>query len=872
MNGGGLQGTRWRACALAAVTSIAFALPVAADVTHVTVRFRDAAAGITSPADLGRLQAMAAALRTGIGEVAVTRDGAYRVALAPALSDDGARAALARLRMERAVLYAEAVRPRHGAPRQPRAKLDTRSPRLARIIVKFRDPRLAADAAADRPLSDTRVSQLSARAGRPLAFGRTMSWAGVHLLHLLRKAPQDEVEAIAAAIAQDPDVEWAEPDILMFPHRVPSDPLYAQQWHYMAPGAAAGGANLPSAWDRTTGWSGIRIAVLDTGALLAHPDLAMRFIGGYDFIYDWVTGNDNDPPPAAPCFANPLAAGCDNRDASAADPGDWISPEDDAGVTFGGWLNGCGIDASSWHGSHVAGTIGAQSDNASGVAGVNWTSRIVPVRVLGKCGGYNSDIADGVVWAAGGTVSGVPDNPLPARVLNLSLGGNGACSATFQNAINAALARDAVVVISAGNENGDAAGASPGNCNGVVTVAAVGRVGQRASYSNYGTTVEIAAPGGSDGDRVLSTLNAGMTVPAAMNYVGYNGTSMAAPHVAGVASLLLSLKPSLTPAQVTTILQAQVRPFPSGTIARLHEHRWQRGRRRAVLRRGDARREPRAGERGHDRRPGKHAASDLHHHGRLRAEPLVRGRKRDVAGHGDRHVADRHGDVHAGRRAARRMRRSSALGDGQREDRPVHDDGARCGRADGSRGVCRRRGSPAFRRRARLAHGAECDAAADHHGVVEQPQSIGARRGGHADRDSHRNRPHRLASLSRQRRHDRRLRHGRAHRCGEQPQRPVHDLGAAGRQQRARGRLWRRRRQPPVDGDALPGRDRPGRVHQLQRRPRLEPVLHARAVVVQPRRSRSAAPQSSTARTTRSRAWRWRRSCGGKAMRSRRST
>ena len=195
--------------------------------------------------------------------------------------------------------------------------------------------------------------------------------------------------------------------------------------------------------------------------------------------------------------------------------------------------------------------------------------------MLGKCGGYSSDIADGIAWASGGTVSGVPANANPAQVLNLSLGGyrsNATCDAVYQTAINGALSRNVVVVVAAGNANEEAKFHTPANCNGVITVAANGRAGQRASYSNYddneaGVQVEIAAPGGSDGQSVLSTLNSGTTSPSPSGYiyVGYNGTSMATPHVAGIVSLMLSVNPAKTPAQILSAIQTTARAFPTGT-------------------------------------------------------------------------------------------------------------------------------------------------------------------------------------------------------------------------------------------------------------------------------------------------------------------
>jgi subtilisin family serine protease len=179
--------------------------------------------------------------------------------------------------------------------------------------------------------------------------------------------------------------------------------------------------------------------------------------------------------------------------------------------------------------------------------------------VLGKFGGTTSDIADAIRWSAGLPVTEAPINPNPAKVLNLSLGGGGACSATYQRAIDAVVVAGAVVVVSAGNNNSDAANSSPASCNGVITVASTDINGARSSFSNFGSTVEISAPGSG----IWSTLNAGATVPAGESYASYSGTSMAAPHVAGVAALILSRYPTLTPAQVLSLIQGSAKALPS---------------------------------------------------------------------------------------------------------------------------------------------------------------------------------------------------------------------------------------------------------------------------------------------------------------------
>jgi serine protease len=281
------------------------------------------------------------------------------------------------------------------------------------------------------------------------------------------------------------------------------------------------------------------VAVIDTG-YRPHADLSGQILQGFDFISTTTIANDGG-----------------GRDTDASDPGDWTPAGSCA----------AGVPAtdqnSSWHGTHVSGTIAAKANNGLGIAGIAYNAKIVPARVLGRCGGYTSDIADAMVWASGGTVTGVPANANKARVLNLSLGGTGACDTTTQNAINSARSRGAVVIVAAGNSNTNAINSNPANCAGVITVAATNRAGGKASYSNYGTNVTIAAPGGDNGAGILSTLNSGTTTPAADNYAWYMGTSMATPHVAGVVALMLSANPNLTPDDVVAKLKSTARAFPA---------------------------------------------------------------------------------------------------------------------------------------------------------------------------------------------------------------------------------------------------------------------------------------------------------------------
>ena len=394
------------------------------------------------------------------------------------------------------------------------------------------------------PAGEDRLQLLREATGVNLDYFRAMS-GNTHVLRLPERLPAAEVEDIAKNIAALPDVEYAEPDYIMLPALIPNDPQYSSQWHYFD----TYGINAPAAWNITTGSSGIKIAVIDTG-ITDHVDLTGRWVGGYDFITDVLTANDGN-----------------GRDSDPHDPGNWITSAESSSGPFAG----CAITNSTWHGTHVAGTIGAASNNSNGVAGVNWISQIVPVRVLGKCGGFSSDIADGMRWAAGLSVSGIPLNSNPAKVLNISFGGPGVCSSTYQSAIDAVNGAGSIVVVAAGNNgsNLNTTSFQPANCNGVITVAATDRGGAKAFYSNFGTVVKISAPGGETiptlQDGVLSTLNTGTTTPGSSTY-GYSaGTSMAAPHISGVISLMLSINPSLNLTQVIQILQSTARAFPAGS-------------------------------------------------------------------------------------------------------------------------------------------------------------------------------------------------------------------------------------------------------------------------------------------------------------------
>ncbi|GAA5443850.1 hypothetical protein Misp06_02028 [Microbulbifer sp. NBRC 101763] len=406
-----------------------------------------------------------------------------------------------------------------------------------RIIVKYKNNAKVGRAAT---MAQETVEKASRRAGHKMRHLRRMA-TGAQVMRLEGRKNKAELEAIISRLKQDPDVEYAEPDRIMRAMATPNDPSYLNQWHYFE---TTGGLNLPSAWDVTQG-EGAVVAVLDTG-YRPHPDLVGNILPGYDMISDTFVSVDGD-----------------GRDSDATDPGDWYTNK------------ACGDDPripsesdSSWHGTHVAGTIAGVTNNNMGIAGVAYKAKVVPIRVLGRCGGYTSDIADGIIWGAGGSVSGLPTNANPAQVLNLSLGGGGSCDTTTQNAINTARSLGATVVVAAGNDNTNASQFSPASCNGVITVAATNRNGGRSYYSNYGNVVDVAAPGGAqsflnDPNGILSTHNSGATNPSSDSYFYSQGTSMAAPHVAGAAALLYSVNPNLSPDEVESILTSTARSFPS---------------------------------------------------------------------------------------------------------------------------------------------------------------------------------------------------------------------------------------------------------------------------------------------------------------------
>ncbi|MBO9829323.1 S8 family serine peptidase [Xanthomonas sp. A2111] len=412
-------------------------------------------------------------------------------------------------------------------------------PTVQRFIVKTRDAApvsiSSASAAAAAPSAALRATLQSAAAALPAKNGRALVLTSLRRLALgpevvkaSRPLDRAEAETLMRQIAADPNVEYVEVDQRMTIALTPNDPRLGDQWAF---GTTNAGINVRSAWDKATG-DGVVVAVIDTG-ITSHPDLNANVLQGYDFISDADSARDGD-----------------GRDSNPADEGDWAA----AGECY----SGSPASNSSWHGTHVAGTIAAVTNNGTGVAGTAFKAKILPVRVLGKCGGYTSDIADAITWASGGTVSGVPANQNPAEVINMSLGGSGTCSSTYQNAINGAVGRGTTVVVAAGNSSTNVSSSVPANCNNVIAVAATTSSRAKASYSNYGAGIDISAPGSS----ILSTLNDGTTTPGNPSYASYNGTSMATPHVAGVVALMQSVAPTaLTPAQVESTIKNTAASF-----------------------------------------------------------------------------------------------------------------------------------------------------------------------------------------------------------------------------------------------------------------------------------------------------------------------
>ncbi len=445
----------------------------------------------------------------------------------------------------------------------------------ARVIVKFKPDAvlLRKRAFAVHDQHARQAQMLGERHGLALQAG-----AGLHERAQVVTAQGLTSVQLAARLAQDAEVEYAVPSERKRIRTAPADPLYltggaagpaSGQW-YLRPNDSVVKASIDvePAWLITIGSPTIVVAVLDTGVRYDHPDLKSvanggNLLPGFDMIDDFATSNDGS-----------------GRDTDASDPGDWLTLTEVTNPS--GPYFQCSFDAenSSWHGTQVAGLIGALTNNTAGMASVGRSVRVLPVRVLGKCGGFDDDIIAGMRWAAGLSVPGVPANPNPAKVINMSLGGDGVCSAAYQDAVDEINAAGATIVASAGNSTGHAV-SSPANCSGVIAVAGLRHVGTKVGFSDLGPQISIAAPGGNCINiapgtpclyPILTTSNSGTTTPVSDANGGsiYTdeqnisiGTSFSAPLVAGTAALVLAAQPALRPAEVRTFLQSTARAFPT---------------------------------------------------------------------------------------------------------------------------------------------------------------------------------------------------------------------------------------------------------------------------------------------------------------------
>jgi serine protease len=435
--------------------------------------------------------------------------------------------------------------------------------------------------------SEADVAGLAQRNGLAMARSRQMT-PSMHVLFLQKTLYGADVNAVLDRLRRDPAVQFADVDQRRYAHSVPNDPLFmptagaSGQWFMQAPGATTitlGGTatqdlsatDAVSAWAITTGSSGTVIADVDTGVRFDHPDLLRagfggRLLPGYDFV-----GQDyNSAGAALGTFL--IANDGDGWDPDPSDPGDWINNTDQKNKDLFPTAT-CAVQDSSWHGTRVMGILGALTSNGIGVAGMTWNPYLLPIRALGKCGGYDSDIIAGMQWAAGMPVTGVPDNPYPATIVNLSLGGTGSCPSAYQNAVNTLGTMGVLIVVSAGN--GGSTVDTPANCAGVLAVAGLRNVGTKVGYSSFGPEVGVAAPAGNCVSSpgcfrpIDTTNNFGLTTPGTNGYSDQAnpnlGTSFSAPIVSGIAALMRAVNANLTPPQLISRIKSSASPFPPNT-------------------------------------------------------------------------------------------------------------------------------------------------------------------------------------------------------------------------------------------------------------------------------------------------------------------
>lgn len=422
---------------------------------------------------------------------------------------------------------------------------------LTRFVVKYKESEMQriSSESMSRSLNDA-----ASHAGTSANEARTMH-NGAKVVTTDKRLSVEEADAFLDALASDPRVESAIQDDWVKPLANANDPKWVDQWSMhdvtmdYIPGTWS--ADVDKAWDLGVDGTGQTIAVIDTGIITNHPDLKNKLVPGYDMISDAKIALDGDA-----------------RDADPSDMGNWqVSGECSSTKEFD----------STWHGSHVAGIAAAQTNNSQGMAGAAPGAKILPVRIMGKCGGYVSDMLDAMVWAAGGDVPDVPANPNKASVINLSTGIDKRCT-NYQDTIDKVNSLGATIMAAAGNLNVPAEWTMPANCTGVITVGATGASGKRASYSNFGPEVDIAAPGGDNWSedaispsgsilnpierwRIISTVTDGKTTPGNPTYGMLEGTSMATPLVSGIVALMKQAKPGITNDQIESTLKSTATRF-----------------------------------------------------------------------------------------------------------------------------------------------------------------------------------------------------------------------------------------------------------------------------------------------------------------------
>jgi len=430
-----------------------------------------------------------------------------------------------------------------------------------RIILKLaRDGEGAEDATPWQSIQhDLKLKQLSLRHLRHMS-------GGARVAEITTRSSKKQLTNTLQRWQLQRWVEYAEFDSPVTPSAVPDDLLYDLQWQLRSYTENQAAMNVSDAWDITQGSSETIIAVIDTGVRFDHSDLSGRLLPGYDFVSGI---NQFRQRARVPVELNFLKAhDGDGRDSDATDPGDGVDA-DIAALMQAQDLD-CPMQESSWHGTAIASLIAANGNDSIGMAGVNWAARVLPVRAIGRCGGRRSDLLDAIRWAAGVEDPALPPNPNPARLINLSLGIDDACTASDQHAINDAVSSGALVVAAVGNlaRNLDELPSSPAHCNNVLGVTAVDSLGLRASYSSYGADADFAAPGGEgpsgDNRPILIATNDGYITPEpASSHRFTTGTSIAAPLVTGVISLMLSVNPDLSNAEISALLKSTARRFPN---------------------------------------------------------------------------------------------------------------------------------------------------------------------------------------------------------------------------------------------------------------------------------------------------------------------